>query len=693
MVAPYIATSGSPLIEIHNEIESNATFVSLPIRITLQGEISKADCDEAEEILRAVPEGEHVDIVLSSSDGDLHAVWHLARTMARLRQDRRLHYTAHLVDHVLGPLALLPFPCQTIVTTPIVSWGAIGVHVKEPLPIPLLQAEIRAMVPADPALFEDRLAIGMTMLGTAEQNGEVMTQHELNHHPSISVGSDMSLADVPRPDESEETALSHLRLAPNSIVGRIVINDRKQGINEATWIYVKAAIDRFKQTKPACVILELNTPGGEVFAAQRISNALRSLDTKDGIPVIAYVNNWAISAGAMLAYSCRYIVVAPDASMGAATPVVQTQEGMEVAPEKVNSALRTDFANRAAFFGRNADIARAMVDPDIILVRRGGRIIALSSEDEIRKGALVHDELISAKGKLLTLTAEQMRDLGVADWVISKEVAEAPDEEMAEGESLSRTVFRDIPPLAAVPGVRVETFHMDMKTNVVAFLASPAVSSLLVFVAFVCFYIEMTAPGVTLPGIIGGVSVVLLLLGSFAQETVTWFEPLCIVAGVIIIGIELIAFPTMGALLILGGVLMFVGVIGIVVPGIGSVRFEGASINAAGEYVLYRLAWISGAFLAALGLIVLLSRRLSLKILRLSGMILEQPTHVAPVAGLNIDVGDRAIVAASLRPAGKIEFHGIRIDAVSEGSYIESGTRVRVVSVRGGTVVVEPLEG
>jgi membrane-bound serine protease (ClpP class) len=488
----------------------------------------------------------------------------------------------------------------------------------------------------------------------------------------------------------KEKLTQSVHLTPQSWIGRIVIHDHKQGISEATWIYVKAAIDSFKERRPACVILELNTPGGEVFASQRISNVIRSLDTKDGIPVIAYVNNWAVSAGAMIAYSCRYIVAAPDASMGAATPVFQTSEGMSEAPEKVNSALRSDFANRASFFDRNPDIARAMVDPDIILVRRGGQIIALSSESELHNSSHGKDEVLSPKGKLLTLTAEQMKDLGVADMVFPKDIAFSPDEEIPQGAPLCQTPFRVIPGLSAFPDVPVETFQMNTKTTIVAFLASPLVSSVLVFVMMVCFYLEMSAPGVLLPGVVGGGAVLLLLMGSFAQEAVTWFEPVCIAIGCGIIAIELTFFPTLGLLLFVGGAFLIFGIISLVIPGVQSIRFEGNMLNAAGAYVLYRLAWLSAAFLLAIAAIIVLSRHLLLKTLRFSGIILEEESPSEEVLS-RIVSGDEATVVATLRPAGKIERDGHLFDAVSGGRYIEEKTRVRVVEVRGNIIFVEPV--
>ena len=488
------------------------------------------------------------------------------------------------------------------------------------------------------------------------------------------------------PTQEQSTSLHVFQPGTGSTIGRIVINDRKQGISDATWLYVKAALDHFKETKPACVILELNTPGGEVFAAQRISNAIRALDTKYGIPVIAYINNWAISAGAMLAYSCRYIVASPDACMGAATPVFQTEKGMEAAPEKVNSALRADFANRAAFFDRNPDIARSMVDPDLILIRRDGKVLGLSSQSEL----LPNDVTLSPKGKLVTLTADQLHDLSVADWMIPKNLSEAPDEEVPQTIALGQTPLHTIPGLEPFYETPVETFQMDTKTSCVATLASPVVSSVLVFVAFVCLYLEMSMPGATLPGLVGGVAVLLLLVGGFAQEAITWFEPLCVIVGGALVVLELLFFPTLGLLLVIGGVLLAYGLLALVVPGISSIRFDGESLNAVGVYALHRLAWLSGAFLLSVGSIFILRRRLPLKTLRRSGIILDSSSS-APEETSTLVMGDKGHVIAALRPSGKVQCHGVVYDAVSDGRYIEEGSEIEIAQIVGSVVQVREI--
>ncbi len=297
----------------------------------------------------------------------------------------------------------------------------------------------------------------------------------------------------------------HIKVHPKGVnkVGLIKIGDRSTSISQSTWLYVKSALDHFKETKPDFLILELNTPGGEVFAAQMISDALKELDTQNQIPVVAYINNWAISAGAMLAYSCRYIVVVSDGSMGAAEPVIASETGeMKEASEKVNSVMRADFANRARFFGRNPYIAEGMVDKDVILVQRHGEIIKLDRENQIKTTGQDPDVLIKAKGKLLTLDAVQLMKYGVADLMVQpKQLVHITPEEREKGEwPASKVLLFTAPFFDSIPNAVVDEFKPDWKTQFFMILANPIVSSILFLGMMVGFYIEMSNPGVSLPG-------------------------------------------------------------------------------------------------------------------------------------------------------------------------------------------------
>ena len=322
----------------------------------------------------------------------------------------------------------------------------------------------------------------------------------------------------------------------------IKLTDRKEAISEATWIYFNTALDAYKKTKPAVIILELNSPGGEVFAAERISDALKEMDTQFGIPIICYIDNRAISAGAMLAYSCRYIVCSKDASMGAAEPITMGEGGkMETASKKVNSALRTDFANHAKFFDRNPYIAEAMVDKDVILVKRDDKIIKIESEDQIKKS----DILISPKGKLLTLNADEMLEYGVADMsFMPQSLTLLTSQEQETGNYLlSKTDLMQIPFFKKIGDIEVHEYKLNWQTKFLAFLASPAVSSLLFTVMLIALYMEFSSGGFGVAGAAALISVFLVLLSSFALEAIHVLEPILLVFGLVLVGLEVFFFP------------------------------------------------------------------------------------------------------------------------------------------------------
>ena len=381
-------------------------------------------------------------------------------------------------------------------------------------------------------------------------------------------------------------------------VGKISIDDRTSGINQSTWIYVKNALDYYKKNPPIFLILELNTPGGEVYVSQKISDELKNLDTQYSIPVVAYINNWAISAGAMLAYSSRYIAVVKDASMGAAEPVIQdiTSGEMKTASEKVNSALRADFANRASFFGRNPFIAEAMVDKDLILVMRNKEIIKLDEESEMKPG----DVLISRKGKLLTLNGLELMEYGVADIALQPEKIELiTEQEKAKGiwPAVKEPLFQD-PFFANIPNAVIDEYQMDWKTQFFVLLANPIVTSALMLGLMLGLYMEFSQPGLGLPGLVALTSLFLLTMSSFSLQIAEWFEVILLLAGVVLLLVDLFFLPTFGIAGLIGVLLVVAGLAGILLPGISTIDFEfdTMTFNAAGEAFLNRL----GLFLVTL---------------------------------------------------------------------------------------------
>ena len=308
---------------------------------------------------------------------------------------------------------------------------------------------------------------------------------------------------------------------------------------------MKFALKDFVKKGVRFVVLELNTPGGEVLAALKIVDLLQKLDIQHHIPVIAFVDNWAVSAGAMLAYSCRFIGVQPSSLMGAAEPVILGKEGQTVtASEKINSALRAEFSNLASFYGRNPLIAEAMVDKDLILVLRDHKIVKLSSESEVINTSPSPDRIISGRGKLVTLTAKEMVELGVADFEVPyKQVPLITDKEWNKGVwSANKLMVFQEPVLSEIPDA-IMIDYQDWRVGFFTILTHPVVASLLFVGLVIGLYIEINTPGFGVPGSIALGCLALILISSFASHAINWIEIIILCVGLILPCFRAFCYP------------------------------------------------------------------------------------------------------------------------------------------------------
>jgi membrane-bound serine protease (ClpP class) len=459
-------------------------------------------------------------------------------------------------------------------------------------------------------------------------------------------------------------------------VGRLLI-PKDRPIDQSTYLQVKFALEEYRKQGVCFVLLHLDTPGGEVFASMNIAKALQEMDQKYHIPVVAVIDNWALSAGAMLAYACRFIAISPQGLMGAAEPVMSGPSGgMESAPEKIKSALRAEFASLATFYGRNPLIAEGMVDKDIILVKRKGEIVSLQSIDELKTTGKHPDALISAPGKLLTLGAQQVLSLGIADLELQR-----------EDSSLFKTPF-----FSQIPHVEVQNYT-SWKVTFFAFLAHPAVASLLSMGLLIGGYMELQNPGLIIPGLVALSCLGLILLSQFAASAVDLLELLILGLGVLLLLVELVILPGFGVAGVLGIGLILVGLFTLLVhPGQGfDLEWEGFSWGLGAEGFMLRLSYLLVAVVASLLVIFLLARRLSPYLLRRNKMILDtdQEGSIAGLERSQLPVeGALGESSTPLKPGGKIEIAGRFYDALSEGDFIEQGQKVVVIKIEGSRIIV-----
>ena len=122
--------------------------------------------------------------------------------------------------------------------------------------------------------------------------------------------------------------------------------------------YVARAIKTAEAANASAIVLDIDTPGGRVDAAERIVDAVQGAS----IPVYAFINPRAYSAGAMIALAAKGIYMQPTGVVGAATPV--DGEGTK-ASEKMVSAMRAAFRALAESRGVDPRLAEGMVDESI----------------------------------------------------------------------------------------------------------------------------------------------------------------------------------------------------------------------------------------------------------------------------------------------------------------------------------------
>lgn len=711
---------------------SFSSFAAEPLYLSFTGHISKEDAAKAlDTIDKSAPDQTFV-IEINSTSADIQGVLALAKEIYRQKVENKHPVLVYINENAIGPAAILPFLADTLDISLFVTWGDIQLGSEKVIATNVLRNQVISLISQEqsnasllkllaaamvdpsadqPAIGNMITAPGQPLVINHEQLQALGLLHAVvspeEFHKKYQMLASYQLPqgapslEIP-PNVLEERLNDHIKYHKEGAnqVGRILIDDRTSGINQGTWIYVKNALDHYKKTKPAFVILELNTPGGEVFSAQKISDALKDLDTQYGIPVIAYINNWAISAGAMLAYSCRFIAVVKDASMGAAEPLTQSQTGeTQIASEKINSALRTDFANRAAFFDRNPYIAESMVDKDIILVLRYGKIVKLDNENQIRTTGTDPDIVISPKGKLLTLDSKQLIQYGVADiYLPPKKLEPLTPEELQTGKwPASKELLFENSFFAGIPQATVDTYQIDWKTRFFMLLAHPVVSSLLFMGLMIGAYVEISSGGFGLAATVALTCLFLIILSSFALEIAGWLEVILLFTGLAILLIEIFVLPTFGLLGIIGIILFLAGLLGLMLPGIGSASFEfdTQTFNAAGQALLSRFVWLCGSFLLGIAIIIGLGRYLfpSFSLFRrfvLAGH--EQEQSAGYIAGDDPSKlpqpGARGEVLSTLRPAGKVLINDAVYDAISPGNFIEKGKRIIVVKLDGSVMIV-----
>ncbi len=470
----------------------------------------------------------------------------------------------------------------------------------------------------------------------------------------------------------------------------VYVIDIRNEIGSGLGTYISDSIQLAEEAGADAIVFDVDTPGGRVDSAVNIIRSIQ--DTQ--LPTIAFVNRQAISAGAMISIACNQIVMTSGGTIGDSAPVdIQGQE----AGEKAISYIQGTIRSTAERENRNPDIAEAMVDKELVLVKLSdGQIVKLRPEEyATREGDGEQMEILCAQGKLLTLSTKQALQYNFADAqaeTVTELLAQYQIVEVAgtklplteEGiKKQQRTYgFSEVTPLKTLTDARVVAVEATLADKIVFFLTNPLISSLLLSLGLLGIFIEIRTPGFGIPGFLGLLCVGLFFGGHMLTKIGAEWAFLLFLLGIALIALEIF-----------------------VVPGFGIAGIFGITFMLASAFFVFDKAydfrnailWLSvsvilSAALSILAVVLLPETQLFRKFALSTVMDAQMGYHSSSPEDFQDYLGKPGTALTPLRPSGTARIENKRVDVVTVGDFIPQNSAIRVIEVEGSKVFVEAVE-
>jgi membrane-bound serine protease (ClpP class) len=403
--------------------------------------------------------------------------------------------------------------------------------------------------------------------------------------------------------------------------GRVVtVMKIQSAIGPITTREISQAIHNSEKMHAEALVIELNTPGGQMESTWDIIREILASD----VPVVVYVyppGSRAASAGVFITYAAQIAAMAPQTNIGAAHPV-----GMGGA--NIDSTLNEKITNDA--------VAKMMT-----LAKKRGRNMEWA-EDAIRKSVSI-PEFEALKLHVVNLVAADPQDL------LDKIDGDSVD--VASGSVVIHS-----------KGARIEELSTGFANGILTIISDPNIAYILMAIGMLGLYFEFANPGAILPGVIGGISLILALF-SFQALPIRFAGVVLIILAMVLflLEVKIASHGILGA----GGVIsLFLG--SLMLVNDTEFPYKGISLSVIIPTVLVFTVFF---FLAA---------------------YLAVRTHRRKVTTGEVGLkGEIAITKTPIGPdGGRVFVHGELWRAVSD-SPIEADKKVRIVGVSGMELKVE----
>ena len=377
--------------------------------------------------------------------------------------------------------------------------------------------------------------------------------------------------------------------------------------------YIVRSIERAEQGNASLLIMVLNTPGG-------LDSSMREIISKilaSRVPVATYVapsGARAASAGFYIGIASDLFIMAPGTNTGAAHPV-----GISITGQAMDKTMEEKVTHDAASYIKT-------------LAEKRGRNVQ-AAEDAVRKS--------------LSYTEQEALDKGLIDLVASseQEIIESFD-----GRTVER--FDGEKALLKLKGETVIDIPMTARQKFLITISNPNLAYILLMLGLLGLYFEFSHPGAILPGVLGGISL-LLAIFSFQILPINYVGLILILLaiGLFILEVKVQSYGILGV----GGVVAMV---------IGSIMLIDSPVPELQPSLTFIIPLAVGLSLIFFFLLFLVVRAHSRK----------------AFTGKEGLVGEVGSAQTDLSPEGKVFVHG-EIWNAEAGEPIAKGSKVKVVRV------------
>lgn len=434
-------------------------------------------------------------------------------------------------------------------------------------------------------------------------------------------------------------------------------------IDKSMLFIFRRAFKLVESENPQAIVIELETPGGGLRETEEIIAWMRSCK----VPIYAFVNTHAQSAGAIISLACDKVFMTEGSRIGSAMPIlINMSGGVEQVPEDVKEKIMSDtralVRGLAQEHGHREDVAMAMVD----------------SKVEVK----VDGKVINSGSELLNLTAQEAIQL---------------DPDNQNKPVLAAAIVKDVTALldrVQITNPQLVRFEETASEKLARWITM--IGPLLLSLGILALYIEFKTPGFGLPGIVGISLLALYFFGHFVAGLAGIEDIVLVAIGLALLAVEVFVLPGFGVIGLVGLGCVMAGIImGLIpyvphdAPALPNVAPVSALVYLQAAVVKLLLSFIIGGVGIAILARYLPKTSLYRNVVLNKALTAEQGfvSHTPELYSQLL--GKTGTATTLLRPSGIAEIEQQRYDVVSTGDLIPKGTAIRVVEIAGSRIAVE----